>query len=353
MCKVSSIKILIVGSQSPASIEVFFRMGLQQLGCSVEVFEPAKLVSTSTLARLRFRFYDTGIFRRANEALVAYCERAKPDVVWIFKGIEIMPATISAIKATGALVVNYNPDHPYIRTSITHGGRNVPACVPMYDLYFSYHRELAQAVGPAGVWLPFGFHLPQEQYERVMHAGEIVRACFVGTLDRERAALLSWLTSTGVPIDVYGPINRHARKLVGLRNIRVHATVFDDDLWRVLRSYRVQLNFFRPHNHGSHNQRTFEVPAVGGILLTPGSDEQRAFFEPGSEMLVYGSPAEMQAQIDRLLSLSTPRVAEMRQAARTRSVTSGYSYAHRAAAAHVAIMQVYQSHSHSGRGSRG
>lgn len=260
-------------------------------------------------------------------------------MVWIFKGIEIMPETILRLKRMGVLVANYNPDHPYIRTSVTHGGANVAECVPLYDIYFSYHRELVCSLPETGAWLPFGFHLPVDVYRAIESVDEIPRACFVGTVDADRAKTLAWLGGSGVAIDVFGPMNRYARRLLGTPNIRLTETVFGTDFWRAIRAYRVQLNFFREHNHGSHNQRTFEVPAAGGILLTPDSAEQREFFDADREVHFYETTQGMREQILRLLSISTSTAARMRLAARERSLTSGYSYADRAAAAYDVMLR--------------
>ena len=59
------------------------------------------------------------------------------------------------------------------------------------------------------------------------------------------------------------------------------------DFWRKNQEYRVQLNLFRQYNEGSHNMRTFEIPAVGGIQLTEYSTEQADFFKEGEEIFSF------------------------------------------------------------------
>lgn len=334
---------MIVGSRQPASIETFYALGLERLGLHVRVFEPHNHVSPTFVCRIRQRFHDPSVYRRANSRLIAECRSMRPDIVWVFKGVELLPDTISTIRALGALVVNFNPDHPFIRTSWTHGGRNVADAVARYDLYFSYHRNLVGQLKPNGVWLPFGFHLPDPEYGAISQADEIGRACFVGTLDGHRAELLRSLASDGIPIDVFGPRNRHARRLTGTSRITLHDTVFGPTFWRTLRSYRVQLNFLREHNFGSHNQRTFEVPAAGGILLTPDTQEQREFFAEGKEVFFYESCDDMRSHLDTLLTLRPSYARDLRHAARERSVTEDYTYARRARDAHQAMSTLVQS----------
>lgn len=329
--------VLIVGSQQPASIENFYRFGLQRLGLQVRVFEPYSHVARGFVSKIRQRLHDHTVYRRANTRLIAECTAIRPDIVWVFKGVEVLPDTVSAIKSLGCRVVNFNPDHPYIRTSWTHGGRNVVDAVCRYDLYFSYHRQLVEQLQPASVWLPFGFHLSNEDYESVSRVDEVCRACFVGTLDSHRAELVRRLATSGIPVDVFGPRNRHARRLAGTPRLNVHGLVFDLDFWRVLRSYRVQLNFLREHNCGSHNQRTFEVPAAGGILLTPDTQEQREFFDGGKEVYFYGSFDDMRAHLDTLLTLRQSSANDLRHASRQRSITDDYTYTRRAHDAYRAM----------------
>jgi hypothetical protein len=95
------------------------------------------------------------------------------------------------------------------------------------------------------------------------HAG----ACFVGFTDEDRAEKINLLASQGIPVDVYG--TNWDRFFKQGSKARVHGPVFGPDMHRTLRAYRLQLNLFRPHNPGSHNMRSFEVPAVGALCLRP------------------------------------------------------------------------------------
>lgn len=106
---------------------------------------------------------------------------------------------------------------------------------------------------------------------------------------------------------------------------------------RVLRRYRVQLNFFRPHNVESHNMRSFEVPACGGIMLGEDSIEHRDFFEINREAFYFRSPEEMIDLTRFVLAMPKVEADVVRAAARRRSIMGGYSYRHRAQAAFAEI----------------
>jgi spore maturation protein CgeB len=108
----------------------------------------------------------------------------------------------------------------------------------------------------------------------------------------------------------------------------------------VMRRYRVQLNVFRIHNIGSHNMRTFEMPAVGGIALAPYSEEQTTFFEDGKECFYYHDQEQMADIAARLLAMPDDETDCIRKNARARSVHSGYTYRHRAQTVHETFQKM-------------
>ncbi len=329
-------KILLVGSMGKAAIESYYCKHLRTMGFDVSVFDCVKFYDSMSLKnRLLRRLGHTKIYQSANRELVKHCVAKRPDFLWVFKGVELTSTTLCAIKELGITLANFNPDHPFIRTSVAHGGSNIAECVPLYDIYFSYSRKLRDELSGKGsqrsIWLPFGFELLDTDYTSALEDCEQMKVCFIGTLDANRTTTLRALARNGIPIDFYGPSCRFSRRLKAERNVRVRGLVFDTEFWKIARRYRIQLNFFRPHNRGSHNQRSFEVPSVGGILLTPDSAEQRLFFNEGEEMFFYRNEGEIPDLVETIFSMSTKEILEIRDNARRRSILSDYSYSARSA----------------------
>lgn len=323
-------RLFIVGSTAPWAIEHHYIKHLSQQGTALEVFDPSHFVAYNFLNRLLLRAGSSEPYRRANEALLQAVESFQPEIVWIFKGVEFQAETLKKIKQQGVKLVNYNPDHPFLRTSVSHGGKNMEECVPLYDLHFCYSRDLAAKIenefGIPTAWLPFGFELDETTFERISGAEEILRVGFVGNPDKTRARIIRRLADAGLPVDVYGH-NWH-KFLRKHRNISVFNAVYGDEFWQKIRQHRVQLNIFRPHNAGSHNMRSFEIPAAGGVMLAPDSPEHRAFFSHGEEAFFYQSEEEIERYCRDLLAMESTE--PIRENARRRSLESGYSYRHRA-----------------------
>lgn len=57
------------------------------------------------------------------------------------------------------------------------------------------------------------------------------------------------------------------------------------------------INLYRPQNRDSHNMRTFEVPAYGGLLISERNDETICFFPENECAIMFSSPEELREKI--------------------------------------------------------
>jgi hypothetical protein len=283
-------------------------------------------------------------WRGFNRRLLKVTSSAQPDVVWIFKGMEVFPATLRALRARGITLVNYNADHPYLHFFRGSGNGNVRKGIPEYHLHLTYSHRIARELherfrGLRVTVVPFGHEVSDEVFASIDGEDEIRRVCFLGNPDAHRALNVRRLLEAGLAVDLYG--YRWDRFLNPHPMLRISDQATGMDMLRTLRRYRVQLNFFRPHNVDSHNMRSFEVPACGGIMLGEDSIEHRHFFEHGREAFFFGSAEEMIGLARHLLALPENEAYSIRRAARRRSVTGGYSYRDRAKAAFEAIRNAH------------
>jgi len=294
----------------------------------------------SILHKVIYRAGLSGIIGRINKELRTVIERTRPTAVLVFKGMEVLPETLEWMQARNIFLANFNPDNPFIFSGYGSGNANVTRSIPLYDLHFTYNLEIKARLEKDHrvdtAFLPFGFDAGDDLYEVCRGQEEICKVCFLGNPDKERVAVLEALLDKGIEIDVYG---HHWDTFIRHRNLQIKDAVYEDEFWKVLSRYRVQLNLMRVHNERSHNMRTFEIPGIGGIQLAPDTPEHRLFFEPGKEIFLFNDAAEGHDAISRLLSLSPAAAAEIRLAARKRSIDSDYTYKGRARQAFAAIEQ--------------
>lgn len=309
--------------------------GLADAPHDIRIFEfnPAPMTTTRRVLR---RFAPGLAFAEANRQLLAEAKAFRPDVIWLFKGMEVYPRTLDRLREQGSTLVNYNADHPFRYFSRGSGNENVRRSICNYDLHLTYSqaiaRELAEQYGDLNVGIvPFGHDVDDALYQRISTDDETLRVCFLGNPDDHRASEIKVLLEAGLPVDVYG--HQWDRFLTPAANLVIHGQATGEDMYRTLHRYRVQLNFFRPHNADSHNMRSFEAPASGAIMLAQDSVEHRIFFEPGREAFFFQSRVEMTDLARALLAMPRAEAEAVRRAARQRSVVSKYSYRDRACTA--------------------
>jgi len=323
-------KLLLAGSDEPWSIERHFVKYLRIEGIPVETVPLQshfyRYYNRSVVNKLLYRSGLSGIQARLDKEFRSAVEQLNPDVIWVFKGMEITPESLKWAAARGIRLVNYNPDNPFIFTGKGSGNKNVRTSIGLYDLHFTYDRDIQEKIkteyGIRCLLLPFGFELSEEHYLAAAGEKEVVRACFLGNPDQQRVIALSEIADA-VPIDVYG---EGWNKFLNHNNIIIHPPVYGEEFWKVLRKYRAQLNLMRIHNPLSHNMRSFEIPGVGGIGVFPRTRDHSQYFNDGSEVFLYEGVRECREVLSEVLNMTEEEAGRIRVSARKKSLDAGYSY---------------------------
>ena len=326
-------KIIFVGSEADCSLERWYAVHLKEAGVIVKLFPAQSMFYSyyrqSIINKLAFKAGISSIYKRIERQLRKEVEQFRPEVVWIFKGMEISPSFLVWLRSQGIRSVNFNPDHPFVFSGKGSGNKNVTRSIGLYDLHFTYDREISARIekdyGIPCRLLPFGYELDDRLYEQCIIQEEVPDICFLGNPDRQRADFVRQLAEK-FPLQVYG---HDWDRFIQHPNVTIFPPAYGDDFWKVLYRYRVQLNLMRVHNSHSHNMRSFEVPAAGGIGLFPDTSDHRIYFEDKKEVFLYRNAAECAELAGYLLKMSKEDASRVRHAARLRSVSSGYSYRQR------------------------
>jgi spore maturation protein CgeB len=330
-------RVLIVGSNMHWAIERYFVKYLSQYGATVFQYVAPDIVfkyhSKNLFNKLLFKSKIKTGYREVNLGLLQKANEIKPDIIWVFKGMEIFPQTLLELKRRQFKLANFNPDHPFIIISSGSGNKNVTESVGLFDLHFCYHLQLQKEIEERfhipTVFLPFAYEESDLVYTDPASIVEIKKVCFQGNPDAYRVGMLSLLADAGFAIDIYGQGWQKTR-LVKASGVEIHEIATRPEFWKKNQEYRVQLNLFRQYNVGSHNMRTFEIPAVGGIQLTEYSDEQARFFKEDYEIFFFRIKEELIKKTSELLNMPADKIGSIRNQARKRSLESGYSFADRA-----------------------
>ncbi|MBP9197630.1 MAG: hypothetical protein KBF35_08185, partial [Saprospiraceae bacterium] len=144
-------RIYAVGSDYKWSIERYYLEQWRQYeGVTVELFPMQNLFYEyyykSLVNKIKYRLGISTVLSIINTRLLKEIEGFAPDVIFVFKGFELLPSTLAKLAKKNIFLVNYNPDDPFVFSSPGSGNKNIKQSIPLYNLHFSYNRETARRI---------------------------------------------------------------------------------------------------------------------------------------------------------------------------------------------------------------
>jgi hypothetical protein len=271
----------------------------------------------------------------ANEALLRAVAEHKPDVVWIDKGLTILPHTLRRIRqlAGGARLLHYSPDD---MAGKHNQSRQYLAGLGLYDLHVttkSFNVPELLAVGAAKVLFVDNAYCPSthrpvsvSDEERVTLGGPVG---FIGAFEKERAEAMLFLARNGVPVRIWGGWGKGWQAWAERHNhpnLRVEGSaLWGDDYAKAICSFDINLCFLRKLNRDLQTTRSVEIPACGGFMLAEWTDEHLKLFKEGVEAEFFGSREELLEKCQYYLAHPEER-RRIAAVGRERCLRSDYSY---------------------------
>lgn len=327
--RIIAVSALWQGANDYAIVRAFRR-----LGHSVSVVSSDRYVPDWRSRRLRMlrRMLMPAIVSDYNRALLEQARAVRPDLLFVFKGAYVKPETISAIKADGAVAINFYPDVSFR----THGSY-LPRALPRYDWIFTTKTfglaDMSEQLAVENAsFLPHAFDPETHAPVNLEHADREIYQCdvsFIGNWSPKKQRLLEFVQSALPDIDlrIWGPDGWNASR--HLSGAFQSAPVFGVEYAKAINGSAVNLAILSEARTGARSgdqitSRTFHIPAAGGFMLHERSDEVADYFEEGKECGLFSGPDELVAKIVHYLSHPEER-SEIAAAGRQRAVTSGYS----------------------------
>jgi spore maturation protein CgeB len=288
-------KVLISGSFWHGSLEESYARAFESIGWEVARFDWDKRATKPGIIGklLRLRTADKG-----GDELIVTVRSERPDIVFIMKGKWINPETLSDLKRVlgERPLVNFNPDSPW---EPENSSKRLLSSITLYDYHFIWNSRLKEHFKSFGAksveFLPFAYdpelHFPINIAEKWQFD-----TVFVGTYSAHRDKLLSQVVGCKVAIWGNGwDSSQHVPKdwLKG-------SAVYGEESTKLLALAPSAINILRPQNAGSHNMRTFEIPATRNAMLTTRSEEQSLWFAEGHSMECFDGPNELVQKIGLL-----------------------------------------------------
>lgn len=239
----------------------------------------------------------------ASARLLAECERVRPDILLVIKGVNLRAAVLRRIKRrVKPVLVNWFGD-----SLLTPGiAEFVERDSGVYDFFFIIDDKRAlERVRVRAAWvstLPFAcapdVHRPPAltEEDRAQYRSPVA---FVGTVIPSRERALEAVRDFGLkiwgpprnPLGTWDPttsplgLHWQGRSACGEEVVKIYGA---SDI-------SLDIHFLFGENLPICNvtARVFEVPACGGFLLTNACDQLGKLYTVGTEMVCYRSPEEL------------------------------------------------------------
>jgi hypothetical protein len=242
-------------------------------------------------------------FRRAVQA-------RRPHIVVVLKGLLLNREDVLAARNSGSWVANINHDD-FFSLNRSNWSKLQREAIPNYDGVFTTRAVNVEELRPLNgrvELLQFAYHprihrpvalRPEDESE---YRSDVV---FVGTWEAERAALMEGLVQQ-VPASyrVWGADWHKLRRRSPLRPYIVGREAVMDGLAKAIGGAKIALAFLRKSNRDEYTQRSFEIPACGGVLLGERTSIHSALYREGIEAEFFASdrPEELWAKVRHLLA---------------------------------------------------
>lgn len=327
-------RLLIVGNRGGTNVAESLQRAALQEGLHVRFCDAARAHAgprwwRSALWRLARRPVALHAFSRAvfDEAVAGAVQ------VVLTTGVTAITApTLAELRRRNIRCLHFSTDDPW---SAGHRAGWFLRSLPAYDAIFTPRRanlEDLRRLGCARVsWLPFAFDPALFHSEPGTGDGADVPRCdvlFVGGADAERAMLLRPLMDTGLALALYGDYWDRYRALRPAYRGRLDPT----QLRRVTQAAAVNLCICRASNRDGHVMRSFEIPAIGGFMLTQDTPEHRDLLGPDGECTRYFRSADDMVALAQAAVADTTGRRRMAQAAHARIRAGHHTYRDRLAA---------------------
>jgi spore maturation protein CgeB len=349
-------KILYVGDLNTHT-RCFQRLrALRDLGCEVETVAS---LPNGRIAGIRGN--DGFLFRLSSKLGVPYDrtsanrsirEKAivfQPDLLWIEKGLTILPLTLRHVRShvPEVVIASYSEDDMFARHNQSYFYR---LGLPENDIVFTTKSNNASqdelpVLGARRVYfIDKAFdkyvHRPTElnEEDKNTYGAEVG---FVGTFEEPRARSLSFLASKGFQVVVWG--NGWSKWTSITPNMKIMGRpIYGDDYVKALCGTKINTCFLRKMNRDFQTDRTMEIPACGAFMLAERTQEHVRLFEEGKEAGFFEGDDEMLAKVRYYLEHDGER-ERIARAGRERCLKSGYSHHERLNEMLNAIAKIQQS----------
>jgi len=282
-------------------------------GCLIEVVDEFYFISLQTkkkFNKILERFIRPFQVTEYNEAIKKKINVFKPDVLFVYKGVFVLPSTLLYAREQGCKLALFYPD-----VSMTNHGSNIPKAIPLYDVIFT-----TKTFGITDMQKMFGVnnaHFIRHGFDPDIHRKLNLQAegkdfncdvSFIGTYSPKKELWLARIKKNlpGIDLKIWGEQWSKATDPV-LKDAIQYKAIVGDLYAMAIQSSKINLGILSEAVFGSSfgdfiTSRTFHIPGSAGFMLHERNAESVLYFEEDKEAGFFDGPEEMVSKIDFYLT---------------------------------------------------
>jgi spore maturation protein CgeB len=320
----ASRRLLIVGYPGTFHVGAHILHAAQQVGCEVVLCDSARAYKASRIWRKIKWSFDRSPARikQFGEEVVATCKERRSELLLTTGLAPLTAGALHQLRTLGVRCANFLTDDPW---NPRHRATWFLEALPHYDFVFSPRQSNLQDLRAhrcmAVHYLPFAYapeiHFTETLTENHRHQYE-ADVMFAGGADNDRVPYFTALRDAGLTIALFG---HDWHKYPTLQPcFRGHADAAT--IRSAVAAAKVCLCVVRRANRDGHSMRSYELPAMGGVILAESTEDHRAIFvDEGQCALFFRDISEM---IEKARWLVTHQTEAKMMAERARSrITQG------------------------------
>lgn len=260
---------------------------------------------------------------KMNWRLISFAFKKKYDLIWIEKGEWIYPFTLFMIKKTGARLIHYNTDDVFGQKNHLWLHR---LGIKFYDLYLTTNRdnvvEVANKYKVRTMRVGMGF---DDRFSASKFpANKLFDIVFVGHWEPHTELHIMALKEAGLNVRVWGHNWRKANESSLKSAVPLPQSLYSETITQA----KIALCFLSKWNRNESTGRSFEIPALGTLLLGEYTDEHNYIYDNG-----VGAAFFHDQNSDELISLARHYLVNdeilesVSKEGYCRSISPGYSWA--------------------------
>lgn len=306
-------KMLCIGEEWKGSNASGLFNAFSRIGCITLIINELRYVPTSNknfivklINKILRRFYVEDF----NSQILSVLNSFQPDLILVYKGTFINPATIVRIKQKQIKIINFFPDVSFF----SHGSL-IPKTLKHYDWIFSTKsfakNDLKEKFGISNVsFIPHGF---DPNIHRMLNPSDndiAIFECdisFIGTWSPKKEEILSSiiLNIPTVNLKIWGGQWERATSS-NLKSYIMNVPIHGDLYALAINCSRINLALLSEIVVGASSgdlitSRTFHIPGAGGFMLHERTEEVKKYFDEDVEAVYFSNINELVNKINYYL----------------------------------------------------